>query len=178
MPRSSIDEYLEKHLSEKRRKHTYGVRDEILKLAQRWSISAEKAELAALCHDFFRTEERENNLTHGPKAADYLEHNYEKLGLSRDQIQRDLLNAICYHTTGRAHMSELEKILFLADAIEPNRTYGKVEMLRKLAYEDLDKACLETLRATVDYLKIQGIEPDEDTCQAINWMINEVSANK
>ncbi len=171
MHRTSIDDYLEKHLKEKRRQHTYGVRDEIMKLAKRWGVSEGKAEIAALCHDLFRTGEKDNNLTHGPKAAEFLESNYRELGLSEHWIDKDLLNAIRYHTTGRAFMSDLEKILFLADAIEPNRSYGKVETLRKLAYEDLDKACLETLRATVDYLKIQGIQADENTIEAIEWVI-------
>ena len=75
----------------------------------------------------------------------------------------DILNAIKYHTTGKAAMTTLEKIVFLADYIEPNRTQPGVEEIRKLATKDLDVAVAQTLANTVAYLSSKGkgdIHPD------------------
>ena len=79
---------------------------------------------------------------------------------------RDVIDAVSYHTTGRPYMSQLEKVVFIADAIEPNRDYPGVEELRKLAYEDLDKACLLSLTRTAEYVLQQGNYLDEDTLRA------------
>ena len=80
-------------------------------------------------------------LAHSKLAAAILE---DKFGVTDE----DILNAIRYHTTGRAGMSLLEKIIFVADATEPNRTYEEAEDLNKLAFSDLDQACLEVLKWT------------------------------
>ena len=69
----------------------------------------------------------------------------------------DILNAIRYHTTGRAGMSLLEKIVFIADYIEPNREkFGGLEEARRLAYQDLDAAMKYILENTIDFVKIRG----------------------
>ena len=83
-------------------------------------------------------------------------------------VDEDILNAVSYHTTGRAGMSKLEKIIFLADAIEPGRNYPTVEEIRKLAYIDLNKACISSLERTVEYIKGIGEYLDPDTINAIN----------
>ena len=73
-------------------------------------------------------------LAHSKLAAAILK---DKFGVEDE----DILNAVRYHTTGRAGMSLLEKIIFVADATEPNRTYEEAEELNKLAFSDLDQAC-------------------------------------
>ncbi|MEG2200447.1 MAG: bis(5'-nucleosyl)-tetraphosphatase (symmetrical) YqeK, partial [Anaerovorax sp.] len=176
-------------LSEKRRIHTYAVVKEARALADRWNVDLEKAQLAALCHDLFRgvalnisntyvekysmgTHYLNNlNLTHGRMAAIFMEETY---GIQDE----DILNAVKYHTTGRAGMSHLEEILYLADAIEPNRSYPSVEEIRRLAYEDLDEACLFSMNHTIDYVTGKGSYLDENTLFARDSMREKIKRRK
>lgn len=180
----SIINYIEKNLKEKRKIHTYAVRDEALKLSRFYGVSEEKAQTAALFHDMYRgvSEASLNlyvrqlgldkryldnaNLAHGKIAAIIMERDY---GIKDE----DILNAVRYHTTGRAGMSMLEKIIYLADAIEPNRNYPGVELLRKLAYEDLDKACIKSLSGSIDFIKNKGMFLDEDTVLARDYLLEK-----
>ena len=154
---------IEERLSDKRKTHTYGVMDTAEKLAVRYGADVEKTRLAALCHDLYRsTPQKELNelvkakglskkyidnkdLSHGRLAACTME---DKFGISDEEV----LNAVRYHTTGRAGMCLLEKIIYLADAIEPGRNYPGIEEQRALAFEDLDKA-LHPLKTSVQTLQ-------------------------
>ncbi len=175
-----IDEYMEYELTEKRIRHTEGVVETAVRLAEKYGADPDKALLAAKCHDVCRKwdDDRMNafvtlnaigdrylnniNLSHS-KAAAFV----AKMAFGiRDE---DILNAISYHTTGRAGMSLLEKIIFIADAIEPNREYPGVEALREAVETDLDKACLMSLTGTRDYVVSQEQYLDEDTQEAIDW---------
>lgn len=169
--------YIEKHLKPKRLKHTYAVAEEAVKLAERYGADPAKARTAALAHDMFRNADTQvmdayidryglskklrddPNLAHGKVAARALESDF---GISDE----DILNAVSYHTTGRKGMSLLEKIVFLADATEPGRDHDKVEETRRLAYEDLDRACLSALENTIGFLEENGKDIDHDTLDA------------
>lgn len=180
-----IIEYIERNMTEKRRIHTYAVAKEAMTLAQRYGEDVEKAELAALFHDFFRGASERSlnayvrqlglasayldnvNLAHSKVAAHIMERDYH--------IQdRDIINAVSYHTTGRAKMSKLEKIIYLADAIEPNRVYPGIDEIRVLADQDLDKACLKSLEHSIDYIKSRGFYLDQDTVKARDCLIDEI----
>ena len=174
-----ITGYIEENLREKRLKHTYSVANEAVKLAGRYGEDVRKAELAALFHDMFRntpvavlnmyirqlglpTHLTDNpNLSHGKIAAVIMRKDY---GIEDE----DILNAVAFHTTGRAGMSRLEKIIFLADAIEPGRNYPTVEETRALAYVDLNRACISSLQRTVEYIRSIGEYLDSDTVNAID----------
>ena len=180
-----IIEYIEQNMTEKRQIHTYAVAEEAKKLSQRYGEDMEKAELAALFHDFFRgeTEAELNgyvkqlgldsayldnaNLSHSKIAAHIMEKDYH----IRDM---DIINAVRFHTTGRANMSKLEKIIYLADAIEPNRFYPGIGEIRGLAYQDLDKACLKSLEHSIDYVKCKGLYLDQDTVRARDCLRDEI----
>ena len=114
------------------------------------------------------------NLAHGKIAAYVMEH---KLGIT----DPDILDAVRYHTTGRAGMSQLEKVVFLADAIEPARDYPLVKTLREKAEEDLDLACMLSLEGTIRYVEKQGVYLDPDTAEALAFfqtMIKEKENGK
>lgn len=173
----SIEVYIEKNLSEKRKKHVYGVAATAEKLAVKYGGDKEKARTAALFHDMFRSTPTEvlnmyvrqlgmdsvyldnANLAHGPIAAFVMEREY---GIG----DADLLNAVRYHTTGRSGMSLLEKILYLADAIEPGRDYPGVEKGRELAEHSLDAACLFCMEHSIQYINERGLFLHEDTIKA------------
>lgn len=161
----------------KRYEHTKGVEYTSAALAMRYGASVEDALVAGLLHDCAKcltdqkqlsicekhhllvTEaERENPFLLHSKVGAYLaEHKY-------DVKDQDILNAIRNHTTGRRDMSLLEKIVFVADYIEPGRKEAaNLAYIRKLAFEDLDKALLKILEDTLEYLKSSDRETDPRT---------------
>ena len=178
----SICEYIEKNFSEKRKIHTEGVRQTAMKLAEKFGEGnpelVEKAELAALYHDMYRgvpvdvlnyyvkhldlDEKRYKdnaNLAHGKIAAIVIQRDF-------DEKDQDIINAVSYHTTGRPEMSLLEKIIYIADAVEPNRSYPGVQSLRQTLEYDLDKAVLQSLTNTINYVRSEKKFLDEDTVLA------------
>ena len=166
----------------KRLVHIAGVIETAYELAQIYGADSRNAVVAAVFHDWYRGgEERElnkligvygldeyykgkANLSHGLLAAELMRERY---GVADE----DLLNAVRYHTTGRAGMSLLEKIMFMADVIEPSRVYEGVDELRRLAFEDLDAAMIRALRATIDYVRMKGESLDDSTLQAYNFLV-------
>ena len=82
----------------------------------------------------------------------------------------DILNAVSFHTTGRPAMSQIEKIIYISDAIEINRKpYPNLEKIRELALTDLDKACEMSLKNTINFLNELNKTIDEDTLDAYRY---------
>lgn len=180
----SIHSYIEKNLNEKRRAHVYGVVETSRKMAEKYGCDPEKAETAALFHDMFRSTPVEvlnmyvrqldldpvfldnANLAHGPIAAVIMERDYKI-------YDEELLNAVRYHTTGRADMTLLEKIIYLADAIEPGRNYPGVDDLRKMAEDSLDQACLASMERSIKYIGDRGLFLHEDTIKARDYLLEK-----
>ena len=174
---SKIIEYIDKNFSEKRRVHTYGVRDTAIKLAEKYGCDKEKAEIAALLHDMYRgvavsvlnyhvkhlgLDRRyidNPNLSHGKIAAEMIKKDF-------NIDDEDIINAVSFHTTGRPYMSLLEKIIYIADAVEPGRDYPGVKELREILEKDLDMACLASLDKTINYVLSEGNFLDKDTIDA------------
>ena len=158
-----IDEVIRGRLKQSRLTHTYGVVQEAQRLANRYGGDPRKARTCALFHDTFR---EVGNLAHGPAAAEYMK---DVFGIEDE----DMLNAVRFHTTGRKGMSLLEKIIFLADAIEPNRSYPGVNDLRAMSEQNLDKACLMSLQRTIEYVRSQGQDLDPRTLEAAEDLIEK-----
>ena len=158
--RSRVWAYLKENLKESRLVHTQGVALEALALARRYGGDEEKAELCALFHDSRRDA---GDLEHGRLAAELMKREY---GIADE----DMLNAVIWHTTGRADMSLLEKVIYLADAIEPSRSYPGVEELRRLAYQDLDGACLMAMENSIRYVQERGLALDGNTVKAREFL--------
>ncbi len=91
--------------------------------------------------------------------------------LARDlfNISDEVYDAIRWHTTGKPDMNLLEKIIYMADYIEPNRDFEGVDKLRRLAYEDLDKAMTLGLEMSLEDIKSYGQEPYYATKDAYEW---------
>ena len=188
MNKNSIYEIVLPMLTKKRLKHTEGVRDTALELCEIYNVDKDKAEIASICHDIFRGKTNDEinelvfkwnldsdrylnnpNLAHGKLAKCFVQ---KELGIDDE----DILNAVSYHTTGRKNMSILEKIVFIADAIEPGRDYPGVEEIRNVVAKDIDHACLLSLRNTVNHLLEQGKKKEEidiDTLEAIDYFEKE-----
>lgn len=161
-------------LPAKRYQHTLGVMETAINLAGKYGGDIKKIELAAIFHDYakYRSVEemkaivkREGfdeklltygkELLHGPVGAYYL---CTEIGICDEAV----LNGVRYHTTGRANMTELEKIIYIADYIEPSRNFQGVEELRKLVEEGLDHALIMAIGKTIKFLvtKRQPVFPD------------------
>ena len=159
-----IYKFLRENLSEKRLRHIEGVKKTAGYLAEQYGENPEKADSEI---DFYIKKigleeyryKSNTNLIHSKVAAFNMKEIY---GIEDE----DLINAVSFHTTGRAGMSKLEKIIFISDAVEPSRSYPSVGVLRNLAEHDLNRACLVSLESTVKFLEKEGIEIDRDTIEA------------
>jgi predicted HD superfamily hydrolase involved in NAD metabolism len=164
MKRDIALETVKQQLTEHRYVHTIGVMNTSIELAERFNADVKKAELAAIFHDYakFRPkEEMKSIIIKENMAADLLIHSNElwhapvgaylvekEVGITDVEI----LDAIKYHTTGRVNMNTLEKVIFLADYIEPGRIFPGVDEVRETAKTNLNKAVYEALRNTISFL--------------------------
>jgi predicted HD superfamily hydrolase involved in NAD metabolism len=188
MKMEQIRRAVEKELPRKRWIHTQGVMQSAVELARKYGADSEKAELAALLHDFakywtaekmesmirkYETDQEvlqfEVELWHGPAAA------------AVARIQFDItdsltLDAIRYHTSGRVGMTTLEKVVCLADYIEPNRDYEGVHEIRTFAEQSLDRALIAGLDHTLSFLLRKGKKVFPQTILARNFLIDEWKA--
>jgi len=174
---------LEQELSYKRFIHTLSVAGTASSLAMCYGADLEKAETAGLLHDCAKCmdvrkmqkvcekagltvssfEADSGSLLHS-KAGSVLAA--EKYGIT----DPDMINAIRYHTTGRPGMSLLEKIIFVADYIEPGRFTAKnLPLIRRLAFSDIDEALMKILYDTLVYLNSTGLVVDPMTQKTYDY---------
>lgn len=165
-------------MPEKRYIHTIGVMETAIALASKYGEDPKKAEMAAIFHDIAKyadvdwmesiVKEQQldqrligwnSEILHGPIGAWLIEHEFH----INDE---DILNAIRFHTTGRANMTTFEKVIYVADMIEPNRKFEGVEQLRQIANEDLQQAFVECVTHTLSFLieSRQAIYPVSIEC--------------
>ncbi|SDC80718.1 putative HD superfamily hydrolase of NAD metabolism [Melghirimyces thermohalophilus] len=186
MNRDELAKAVRQELPKNRWEHTLRVVDTALELADRYGADAEKADRAALLHDFCKYWSRERMeaiIRRGGPPQDLLQHNLqlwhafvgaevvqEQFGITDSEI----LDAIRYHTSGRPHMSLLDKVIFLADYIEPGRRFPGISEVRELAREDLDKAVLKSLENTLIFLIQRGHKVYPLTMAARNDMVDRV----
>lgn len=146
--------------------HCINVMNEAVKLAKFYNIDEEKAGIAGLLHDCGKFRNTGDDLTHASLGAQLASSNYGVEDV-------DILNAIRYHTTGREAMTQLEKIVFIADKIEVNRSYKGVEELRHLAYYDIDKAIIKSIESTIEYVKQKNSVVDIESVKTLNYLMKE-----
>ena len=167
------------HLKPKRVPHVMGVEETGVKLAGRWGADPGEAAEAAICHDITKKLTRDEQLRLCEKYAimtDENERSNEKLlhaktgaALAADLfgLEPHVRDAVRWHTTGRADMTLLEKITYLADYIEPNRSdFPGLEPLRAACFEDLDTAMELASRMSLHEVVSNGQTPHENTINA------------
>lgn len=172
-----IRKQLAKALDSKRYEHTQGVAYTSAALAMRYGEDVQKAELAGLLHDCAKCLDNEKkihickkneiNISDAELRNPFLLH--AKVGghLAKTKYKiddEDIINAILYHTTGRPGMSLLEKIVYIADYIEPGREHApNLDEVRRLSFRDLDEALLQILEDILVHLKESKKEIDPMT---------------
>lgn len=171
--RDALVKLLARHLEGEKFDHSLGVEQTALALAERYGADREKAGLAGLLHDI--TKQMDNatlakrygissvseKTLHGPNAACWLREN----GIVDDP---EVLLAIKYHTTGRADMTLLEKVIYLADYIEPGRDFEEADDLRRRVWEDIDEGLLMGLEMSLQNIIEKGSLIDADSVAAYN----------
>lgn len=172
--------------SSKRFEHTKGVEYISAALAMRYGVSMADALAAGLLHDCAKclTDDKQLSIcekyglvvTDAEKKNPFLLHSKVGACLAEHKYgikNKDVLNAIRNHTTGRPGMSLLEKIVFIADYIEPGRKEAvNLTDIRRLAFEDLDRALLNILEDTLKYLEEAGGDVDPRTHETWEYYHN------
>ena len=182
LPMEALEKTVISLLDPKRVSHVLGCRDTAIQLAKRWGADETDAARAALLHDITKALNGQLQLTlcreYGMILDDFSVM-YPKIlhaltgSLVADRIfgeNEAVVEAIRHHTTGKADMSLLEKIIYVADYMEPCRDFPGVEKLRELAYSDIDAALQLGLEMTLELLNKQGSEVSPASREALAWL--------
>lgn len=180
---AGLDQKIREVQTTSRYEHTIGVVKVAEMLALQYGVELQKAKIAALLHDCAKCipfeEQLELCAQYQVSLTDMEKNNTEllhsKLGavLAKEVygiVDDDILESIKNHTTGRPGMSTLEKIIFVADYIEPGRYKAEnLPMIRTMAFENLDAAVRKILEDTLSYLKKTGCAIDESTVKTLEY---------
>lgn len=181
--REQLMQRVQMQMSERRFKHVLGVEETAIALAKKYGASPEKTSIAALTHDYAKERPDDefilvinrdgydkellnygNAIWHGLVGADFVSR---ELGITDEEI----LSAIRLHTTGAAQMSLLDKIIYVADYIEPGRTFPGVKEARELALLDLDEAVAFETKHTLEHLLAQEQKIYPKTIETYNYWV-------
>jgi nicotinate-nucleotide adenylyltransferase len=182
LPMAELEQVVISLLNPNRVAHVLGCRDTAVELARRWGADETDAARAGILHDITKAIDGPLQLTlcaaYGKILSDF-SRKYPKTlhaltgSLVAQRIfgeNENVVSSICHHTTGRADMTLLEKIIYVADYMEPCRNFPGVEKLRKLAFEDIDAALKLGLEMTLEHLANQGNEVSPESREALAWL--------
>lgn len=167
---------------QKRVRHIRGTEEEAVRLARRWGAGEDMARRAGILHDCTKyltgaehiaiCEQYGVPLDELERTAPKLLHSKTGACMARYLFGEpdEVYEAIFWHTTAKADMTTLEKILYVADYMEPNRDFDGVERLRELAYRDLDKALLLGVEITIQEMRDRDLPVHTNTLQAQAWL--------
>ncbi|AQU79116.1 MULTISPECIES: bis(5'-nucleosyl)-tetraphosphatase (symmetrical) YqeK [Planococcus] len=176
---------VKERLPENRFTHVLGVVDTATELAKAFKVSESNAQTAAILHDVAKFSDREwmksvivsENMD--PLLLEYhaeLWHAPVGAHLAKSEFgvtDEDVLNAIRYHTTGREAMSDLEKVVYIADLIEPNRKFSGVEELRQLKNQGLDVMMEAAIKHSIEFLKSKNQPVFPDSLKCYNYFVQQ-----
>ena len=179
MKREKIEFKLKKELDRQRFEHTLGVEKTAVNMARIFGEDEEQAALAGLLHDCAKClplsqmikAAKHENIDPVMKESKALMHALAGMCMAKSVYNVEdeaVLSALRWHTTGHAGMTALEKIIYLADMIEPNRKpYPGLETLREVCMLDLDRAMHTALRMSLEHVMEQGKTLHPDTLAAL-----------
>lgn len=190
MNREALMEATKSQMPERRWKHVLGVVDTAVELADRFGGDRDKAWLAALLHDYTKAwpiERMEKIIREQGLPPELLEHDKElwhahagawvvrtEHGIDDEEV----LDAIRYHTSGREGMTKLDKIVCLADYMEPGRDFPGVNKIRELAQHNLEEALLAGFDSTIRLLLDKGKRIFPLTMLARNDLLLDIERRK
>lgn len=162
--------------------HVLGCRDTAVALAEKWGEDPVNAARAGLLHDVTKALNGPLQLTlcrtYGENLNEFSFQNPKTLHALTGSLvagrifgeNEAVVSAVCSHTTGKPNMNLLEKIIYVADYMEPNRDFDGVQKMRELAFSNIDEALKMGLQMTVDLLKKQGREVSPESAEALAWL--------
>ena len=163
--------------------HVRGTEQAAVRLARRWGADPDDAAEAAILHDItkkltpeeqLRLYEKYDIMTDAAERAEpRLYHARTGAQVARELfgVPDDIFGAIEWHTTGRVGMTTLEKIIYLADFIEPNRrSFPGLDEVRALAEQDLDRAMIRALQLSMDEVRSRGAQPHPRSRNTLEWL--------
>lgn len=188
----TFEEYeqeVRRHLTERRFYHSQCVAECAARLAEKYGADVEKARLAGILHDIMKdtdedeqlkimerfgimlteVQRRKSKLWHAISGAAYIEH---VLGVA----DREIIDAVACHTSGKSGMGLLDKVLFVADYISADRDYPGVERMRELAQSSLEEAIVEGVAFTVTVTMEERYTLDPQSLYVYNealWVLEE-----
>ena len=182
LPMEQLEQVVISLLNPNRVAHVLGCRDTAVQLAKHWGANEEDAARAGILHDITKAIDGPLQLTlcdaYGKILSDF-SRKYPKTlhaytgALVAERIfgeNEAVVAAIASHTTGKADMNLLEKIIYVADYMEPCRNFPGVEELRRLAFTDMDAALKLGLEMTLEHLARQGAEVSPESREALAWL--------
>lgn len=185
------DKIIKERLSSKRYEHSKNVAKEAVRLAKKYGADVHKAEIAGILHDITKEapEEEQANvmkkvgieLTELEKSSPKLWHAISGSAYIKSVLgieDEDIINAVRYHTTGRAGMSLLEKVIFIADFTSEERDYDGVDKMRKAADKGLEEAMIEGMSFTITDLAERKLTIAPDTFAGYNEVAFVKNKNK
>lgn len=168
-------------LREKRAQHTFNVAKLAVELARMYGVDVQKAELAALLHDIMK-QQPDSIMLHRARQSDIIEkidrkpmpvlHGFAASDFASREMgieDQEILMAIKSHTCGRRNMTDLEKVIYLADMLSEERNFPEKEPLLALARQNLDKAMEQALKDSINWLKEKGGAIDTDSYEALEY---------
>ena len=182
LPMEELEPIVIRLLNPNRVKHVLGCRDTAVDLAKRWGADVTDAARAGILHDITKAIDGPLQLTlceaYGKILSDFSRRYPKTLHALTGSLvagrifgeNEAVVSAIEHHTTGKADMSLLEKIIYVADYMEPNRDFPGVEKLRALAYSDITAALKLGLEMTLEHLNRQGNEVSPESREALTWL--------
>lgn len=162
--------------------HVLGAEETAARLALRWGVDEETARRTALLHDCTKKLDGEQHrelirqydihLDDEERDEEKLFHAITGAAVAKNVfgVPPEIENAIRWHTTGKADMTALEKIIYLADYIEPTRKISGLTELRRLAFEDLDKAMLLGATMALEDLRRRGVTVHSNSVRARDYL--------
>ena len=182
LPMEELEEAVIALMNPNRVAHVLGCRDTAVELARVYGENEVDAARAGLLHDITKAIDGPLQLTLCDEygiVLDTFSRSFPKTlhaltgSLVAERIfgeNENVVSAICHHTTGRANMTLLEKIIYIADYVEPNRDFPGVEEMRAMAYTDLDQAVLMGLQSAVAHVRRQGQGLAPATLEALEFL--------
>ena len=187
MTESEIIKKLKETQKERRFNHTLGVADEAERLADKFGVDKKKARLAALLHDCAKNLDEKSGDDFVKLCEKYgvipdiyakkeraLIHAFLGAAVAKAEYgieDKEILSAIYFHTTARANMRPLEKLIYIADMTEPGRTIPQSDEIRALVEKDVDEALIYAIGCSIKHVIKKGTLVHPDSIHALNYLI-------
>lgn len=190
MNRDEIYKAVQAQMPEKRWAHTLGVMETAVRLAHQYGADPVKADLAAILHDvckYWPVERQAQVIREHGLPLDLLDYDKELwhahagamiAKLDYNVVDEEILDAIRYHTSGREAMTMLDKVVCLADYMEPGRDFPAVEHIRELAGHSLEEALVAGFDSTLEFLLSKGKRIYPLTVLTRNSLLLELKAQE